>query len=176
MHLWGIVVAVGTAVTLFPTDSWAQDLAAPNSLTPYDGGARQGGLAEITQPGFGFFVQGGTIEGMNGVYTIVYDKGTLPRGLTDRHQFHLVYQNRVSDWTLGLVAAPDRSKPYRSVGGLRSEWLFVDEQHKDRFGHVSCCYCRNRRRRRCRNRRRCCCCSCCCSCCCCCCCRCCCGC
>jgi hypothetical protein len=37
---------------------------------------------------------------------------------------------------MGLADGPGDDKPYRAYGDKKSEWVMVDTEHKDRFGHV----------------------------------------
>ena len=91
----------------------------------------------MSQPGKGFFVGGSSLDGVNGVFERVE---RLPTELIELHNFSLAYRNRVSDWLMALVDAPPAdelgSRPYQPYGGLRNEWVFIDERSFDRLGHA----------------------------------------
>ena len=130
----------------FAASSSAQ-LVGPGGVAPYgSGGRRHGGYARVSQPGKGFFVGGSSLDGVNGVFERVE---RLPTELIELHNFSLAYRNRVSDWLMALVDAPPAdelgSRPYQPYGGLRNEWVFIDERSFDRLGHAIlekffCCY------------------------------------
>ena len=113
-------------------------LVGPGGVAPYgSGGRRHGGYARVSQPGKGFFVAGSSIEGVNGVFERVQ---SLPTDLIALHNFSLAYRNRISDWVMALVDSPPAdelgSRPYQAYGGLRNEWLLIDERHFDRIAHA----------------------------------------
>jgi len=91
----------------------------------------------VREPAEGFFIGGSSIKEMNGVYKRVSE---VPSDI--KHKFQLAYRKWPVDehddmrgWHLGLVDAPGEGANYQAVGGKRSEWLFIDTERKDRFGH-----------------------------------------
>ena len=111
----------------------AAQLVGPGGMTTYGGGGRQRSYGRVRDPGKGFFVTGSTLWGVNGVYERV---NSLHSSLMEKHGFSLAYTNKITGWTMGLADGPDEATTgYRAYGDLKTEWLFVDEDFKDRFGH-----------------------------------------
>lgn len=60
-----------------------------------------------------------------------------------QHDFHYIYRkwpvherDDMSGWHLALVASPDEDDDYNAVDPEKaSEWLFIDPDRADRFGH-----------------------------------------
>jgi tetratricopeptide (TPR) repeat protein len=103
-------------------------------MTPYGGGGRaHGGYVRVRDPGKGFFVAGSTIREVNGVYQRVH---TLPSKFHELHGYQLVYLNQITKWYMALVDKPSPEKGYGPYGGGSNEWLIIDSNGKDRFGHV----------------------------------------
>ena len=113
--------------------AFSQGVVGPGGVTTYGGGGRQhGGYVRVRDPGKGFFVGGSTLWGVNGVYV---RRETLPHEKMELHSFQLAYENEITGWFMALVDAPGPEKRYRAYGDGRSEWLFIDPDGKDRFGH-----------------------------------------
>ena len=119
--------------------AFAQHVVGPGGVTPYTGGAasRSGGWGYVRDPAEGFFVAGSSIKEMNGVYKKV-DK--VPSIIP--HVFHYAYrkwpfgtEDNMRSWHLALVKSPEPDAGYEAVGPHDSEWLFIDTDHRDRFGH-----------------------------------------
>jgi tetratricopeptide (TPR) repeat protein len=115
----------------------AHQVSAGGGVAPYTGGgSRQRGFGYVSDAAFGFFVAGSSLTNMNGVYMRIQpDK--IPDHI--RHKWQYAYHNDHSGWFMGLVGAPDGNmvpKPYEPVGGKSTEWVIIDEQGNDRFGHV----------------------------------------
>ena len=81
--------------------------------------------------GKGFFIAGSSLGGVNGVFERIE---SLPAKLMAFHNFSLAYSNRMTGWLLALADAPV-DKPYGAYGGASSEWLLIDPELRDRFGH-----------------------------------------
>ena len=127
-------------------------LVGPGGMVPYGGGGggrRHGGFVQVRDPAHGFFVAGSSISELNGVYV---RKGAMP---ASGHSAQLVYFNEASGWFMAMVDGPasggnvekmqqyeqanGEAPPapgYEAYGGKETEWLFVDSQGKDRFGHA----------------------------------------
>jgi hypothetical protein len=109
-----------------------QDLVAGGGMTPYgSGGRRNGGFVRVRDPGKGFFIGGSTLEGANGIYEQVT---SIPGELAERHSLSLAYHNRLTGWYMAVSEGPF-DKGYGPYGGARNEWLLIDDELNDRFGH-----------------------------------------
>ena len=75
----------------------------------------------------GFFVAGSALEGINGLYGRVK---TVPQRLAKSHSFQLAYKHDQSNWYMALVECP------LDHMGNKAEWLFIDDEGRDRFAHV----------------------------------------
>ena len=117
----------------------AQHVVGPGGVTPYSGGGarRGGGYGYVREPAEGFFVAGSSIKEMNGMYKKVEK---VPSAIP--HKFHYAYRkwphgqdDDMRGWTMALVASPGEGAGYEAIGTEKSEWLFIDPHHRDRFGH-----------------------------------------
>ena len=68
---------------------------------------------------------------MNGVYGRIHDVPIL-----HAHRFHWAYHNQLTGWVMGLAMGAEDGASYETFGGKGSEWLIIDSQLHDRFGHV----------------------------------------
>ena len=116
-----------------------QHVVGPGGVTPYSGGGarRSGGWGYVRDPAEGFFVAGSSIKEMNGVYKRVEK---VPSAIP--HTFHYAYrkwpygsEDDMRSWHMALVKSPGPDDGYEAVGSHESEWLFIDSDHRDRFGH-----------------------------------------
>ncbi|CAD7967045.1 unnamed protein product [Amoebophrya sp. A120] len=123
-------------------------LVGPGGMVPYGsgGGGRRVSYGVVRDASKGFFVGGSAIEDLNGVYERV---GGLPRN--SKHvgihykDGSLTYLNEATGWFMAMVdASPDdgqdpgvdpmTGEPKRKIAS-RTEWVFIDENGKDRFWH-----------------------------------------
>jgi hypothetical protein len=124
----------------FPSRSVAQVPMGPGSMQPYaGGGGRQRSYGYVREPAMGFFIAGSTLKDMNGVYKRVEN---VPSWLS--HKFQLAYRkwpwgeaDHLDGWHIALVDAPEdpAAAGYSAVGGKSSEWIIIDGNGRDRFGH-----------------------------------------
>jgi len=129
--LWGVFLARGLA----------QVPMGPGSMQPYaGGGGRQRSYGYVREPAMGFFIAGSTIKDMNGVYKRVEQ---VPSWLP--HKFQLAYRkwpfgeaDHLDGWHIALVDSPadPAEAGYAAVGGKSSEWVIIDGNGRDRFGHA----------------------------------------
>jgi len=134
------LLAAGAAAALLQQHrTCAQHVVGPGGVTPYSGGGgrRSGGYGYVRDPAEGFFVAGSSIKEMNGVYKKVEQ---VPSAIP--HQFHYAYrkwphgsEDNMRSWHMALVKSPGPDDGYEAVGSHDSEWLFIDSDHRDRFGH-----------------------------------------
>lgn len=136
LHVLLLLVA---ALALAQRGCHGQHVVGPGGITPYSGGGarRSGGYGYVRDPAEGFFVAGSSIKEMNGVYKKVEK---VPAAIP--HTFHYAYrkwpyggEDKMRSWHMALVKSPAPEDGYEAVGGHDSEWLFIDSDHRDRFGH-----------------------------------------
>lgn len=75
----------------------------------------------------GFFIAGSSIYEANGLYVKSETDSKVP------HASLLTYTNKRSGWSMLYNNAEDEG--YGAVGGAATEWLMVDGNMRDRFGH-----------------------------------------
>mmetsp|Transcript_34582 Transcript_34582/g.44587 ORF Transcript_34582/g.44587 Transcript_34582/m.44587 type:complete len:264 (+) Transcript_34582:18-809(+) len=121
-------------MTLFRS-GFGSDMVAGGGMTPYGGGGRaHGGYVRVRDPGKGFFVAGSSIREVNGLYQRT---DSLPIQFHELHKYQLVYSNSITKWYMALVDGPlYEEKGYGAYGGASNEWVIIDNEGKDRFGHV----------------------------------------
>eukprot|EP00501_MAST-03F_sp_TOSAG23-6_P002279 GSMAST32.ASY1.ANO1.2380.1 assembled CDS len=105
-------------------------MVGPGAVGSYTGRQRRQSYGRVREPAKGFFVTGSAISDMNGAYRAV--QGT-PR--TIRHIFQLAYKHVFSGWYMGLVESPEIDSGIKRVGSEKTEWVFIDNLGRDRFGH-----------------------------------------
>jgi hypothetical protein len=106
-------------------------LVGPGALTQYDGRPgrqRARGFVRVSKYPDGFFVAGSSLTNMNGLYGRVQ---SVPLALTKTHEFKLAYKNDNSGYIMAMVDVPDQAFP----GADDAEWVFIDEDGRDRFTH-----------------------------------------
>jgi hypothetical protein len=131
--LWGLALG-----SLAPTHANSQGVVGPGGVTTYSGGAaqQQRGYGYVREPAEGFFVGGSTLTEMNGVYKRVQN---VPQGI--KHKPQLAYRKWPADqhdpgqgWHM-VLAQPQDGATHEITGGKASEWLIIDDNDVDRFGH-----------------------------------------
>jgi hypothetical protein len=106
-------------------------LVGPGALTQYEGRPgrqRARGFVRVSKYPDGFFVAGSSLTAMNGLYGRVQ---SVPLALTKTHEFKLAYKNDNTGYIMAMVDVPDQAFP----GADDAEWVFIDEDGRDRFTH-----------------------------------------
>ncbi|KAK3253743.1 hypothetical protein CYMTET_37015 [Cymbomonas tetramitiformis] len=75
----------------------------------------------------GFFVAGSSLDGVNGLFKRTENNVRMP------HSFSLTYENKRTGWCMAFVNS--QNEGYVPVGRTQTEWLFIDKEWRDRFGH-----------------------------------------
>jgi hypothetical protein len=138
-----VLLPTAAALAGLLVQAHGQGLVGPGGVTQYSGGAarQQRGYGTVREPAMGFFVGGSTLTAMNGVY-----KRVQAPNANIKHTGNLVYrkwpaneQDDESGWTFMLADGPSADSgaapDYEVVGGKKSEWLIIDDEFRDRFGH-----------------------------------------
>ena len=116
-------------------------LVGPGGLQPYTGGhvERQPTYGTVDRPALGFYIQGSSIAGMNGVYEMV-DRVPKEIPYIARYAYRKWRWGNTDDltgWHMMLVSAPGDGASYELVDRTKAtEWLLLDPQHRTRFGHA----------------------------------------
>ena len=130
-----ILFKIITAWSLGATAAWCSSLVGPGAVTSFTGGGarRSRGYGYVRDPAAGFFIGGSSMKGLNGVYERVDPNGGLIERLLPHHSFQLCYMNVLNDYIMGLALANDAA--YETVGGRKTEWLLINNEGHDVFGH-----------------------------------------
>ena len=106
-----------------------RELVGPGAMTEYGGGPgrqRSTGYVRVSKAPDGFFVAGSSLKGINGLYGKV---NSIPKRLAEAHEYQLAYKHDQTKWHMALVSMKT------DFMGNDREWVFIDEEGRDRFSH-----------------------------------------